>query len=628
MYNSFILHKTLIQMKKSKNLLSFIAISIIALTFTSLIFKFPQENIFAYDNYGYYLYLPSKFIQKDLTFSDTSAYKKLNETYKNTPTYYQLMPSPKGGTIIRMYMGIAILISPAFFTGHIFALLTNFPPDGYSAPYQWTVIVYGLLLTLIGLITARKMLLKYFNDSTTALTLFITYFGTILLFFATLGNPIPHVYLFNLYIFLIWFTINWHEKQKWGSAVGIGVILGLIIAIRPSEIIALIIPVFYGIYNLNSLKIKINLVQKNLLQILTISIIFLVIIFPQYLYWRHYAGEYFVSVYNDPGSTMDWLKPRIFNVLFSFRKGWFIYSPLSILAVTGMIFLYKSRKNEFLFTILFFIFNLYIISCFTSLISYGYRAFVQSLAVMMFPLATLMGIIIRKRTLTLTVFTTLIVVFIYINFVQTKQLRMEIIDKSRMTRRAFLAVLGKWDAKKPEMYMSVARTGYGIDTLKQIELYNEKQLIFNTFEDTNSEYAQKLDSAIFYSGKHSLKTDSTYSFSPGIKETVSNHVYTDHFWIRASVYFYSDDPESVKNANLVVTVQKNDNPFKYRGINFQKQNIPFQPGKWQRIIFDYISPENMPEDAELKVYFWNSGTSDIWIDDLNVSMFIPKEELY
>lgn len=319
-------------MNRSTNHLSFYSIVIIAVTVTILGLKYRQSNIFAFDNYGYYLYLPAAFIQYDLSFNDIDKFKALNEKYNNTPTYYQLMHAPKGGIIIRMYMGMAILLSPAFFVGHGIALLTGMPADGFSAPYQLVVILYGLLLTLVGLFVAHKLLLKFFSDKVTAVTLLITYIGTNLFFFSSLGNPIPHVYLFNLYIFLIWFTVKWHENPKWQSSAGIAISLGLILAIRPSELIAVFIPLLYNIYNLKSLRGKSDLIQKYFLHIILISFIVFLLILPQFLYWRVYAGEYIVSVYNDPGSKMDLSNPKFLNTLFSFRKGWFIYSPLSVLA--------------------------------------------------------------------------------------------------------------------------------------------------------------------------------------------------------------------------------------------------------------------------------------------------------
>ena len=597
---------------------------VIAIILSVITLRYPQENIFAYDNYGYYLYLPSTFIQHDLSFSDTSTYKILNEKYNNTPTYYQLMQSPKGGVIIRMYMGMSIILSPAFFIGHSIALLTGMPADGFSSPYQWSVIIFGLYFTLAGLLFARKLLLKYFNDGTTALTLIISYIGTNLFFFITLGNPIPHIYLFNLYIFLICFTIKWHEEQKWLNTFGIAISLGLILAIRPSELIAFFIPVLYMVYDQESVKEKITLIKRHIPQIISIAAIVFTLIFPQFLYWRLQGGEFLISVYTDPGSTMEWTNPKFINTLFSFRKGWFVYSPLTILAIIGIFVSFKKQKHIFLFTFLFIVFNIYIISCFTSLISYGYRAFLQSYALLLMPLALVVEFCLTKRRMLVVIFVAMVAGFTYLNIIQAYQLRMETIDKSRMTQSAYMAVLGKWNAPKPESLLSIERSGFGIDTLNKKELYGSYSLLFNNFEEKDESVIKHLDSILAFEGKYCLRMDSALTYSPGINIKIRDLKFEDHFWIKSSVEFYSTDSAAFTDGNLVVTVQKNDEAIKYRGINFEKQSLTFVSGKWHTLTFDFISPEFLPADAELKVYFWNSGKSTIYIDNLSVDFFSPK----
>jgi len=612
-------------MNRSTSPLTFYSIVIIAVIISILGLKHRQSNIFAFDNYGYYLYLPAAFIQHDLSFNDIDKFKALNEKYHNTPTYYQLMQSPKGGIIIRMYMGMAILLSPAFFAGHGIALLTGMPADGFSAPYQWVVILFGLILTLAGLFVAQKLLLKFFSDKVAAVTLLITYIGTNLFFFSTRGNPIPHVYLFNLYIFLIWFTVKWHENPKWLSAVGIAVSLGLILAIRPSEIIAVFIPLLYNIYNLTSLKGKSNSIQKYFLQIILISFIVFLFILPQFLYWRIYAGEYIVSVYNDPGSKMDLSNPNFLNTLFSFRKGWFIYSPLSVLACIGIFASIKNQKQIFLFSLVFVLLNIYLISCFSSLISYGYRAFIQSYAILLLPLAVVIEFILNRRKWLVVFFSLAMAGLTYLNVLQARQLEMEIIDKSRMTKAAFFAVLGKWDPQKPESLMSINRTGYSIDTLRSTELYNKRVILDFDFENQDSSLRSRIDSANPCNGRYCLRMDSIYTYSPGIKIKIRDLQFEDHFWVRASVNFYSADSMVESTGNLVMAILYKQ-MIKYRSINLLTQRVRFSPGKWNMLTFDFISPEYIPDDAELQVYFWNQGKSTILIDDLKAELFTPKEE--
>ena len=614
-------------MKKILNPYSFYSIVFIALTISILKINYHQSNIFAYDNYGYYLYLPAAFIHNDLSLKDLDEYKMLNEKYQNTPTLYQIMQSPKGGIIIRMYMGTAILLSPAFFAGHAFAKVAGMPTDGFSPPYQWAVIIYGLLLTLIGIIFARKLLLNFFSDKVTAFTLLITYIGTNLFFFAALGNPIPHVYLFNIYIFLLYFTVSWHKEQKWLYAAGIGISLGLILSIRPSEIIAILIPVLYNIYDQKSLNDKVALIFKRYQQIILVGLLVTAFILPQFIYWRVFAGEFVVSIYNDPSSKMNWFYPRFLNTLFSFRKGWFIYSPLSILAIAGLFIMYRKYRHIFLFSIVFIVLNIYMISCFTSLISYGYRAFVESYAILMLPLAVLIESILSSRKWIISFSLIVLTTFTYLNIVLAKHTAYGTVDGSRMTKASYLSVLGKYNADRPEDLMLIKRSGYSLDTLTNADQYKKTQLMYYDFENSGKDKSYTIDSTIKYNGKFSLRIDSTTSvYSPGIKTLFRDLDYVDHFWIKASVKLFSYDSLLASKGNLVIASVHKGDLAKYRSIHLSMINMPFKTGEWNTIEFDYISPEFLPDDAELQIYFWNDSKSTVWIDELKADIYKFNED--
>lgn len=134
--------------------------------------------------------------------------------------------------------------------------------------------------------------------------------------------------------------------------------------------------------------------------------------------------------------------------------------------VIGIFASLKKHKQIFLFSLVFVLLNIYLISCFSSLISYGYRAFVQSYAVLLLPLAVVIEFVLNRRKWLVVLFFIAIAGLTYLNVIQARQLELEILDKSRMTKAAFFAILGKWDPPKPESLMRVNRTGFGIDTLR------------------------------------------------------------------------------------------------------------------------------------------------------------------
>ncbi len=612
-------------MKNWKNSYSILVVIFLAVMLIAAKAKYHQKNIFAYDNFGYYLYLPAQFIFHDAGFENFKIIEDINAKYNCTPNYYQIMQSPKGKLIIRMYAGTAILLTPAFFTGHLIALNSNYPQDGFSIPYQMSVMVFGILLTLLGIIYARKILLKFFPDKLVALTLLILYLGTNLLFFITLGNPMPHAYLFNLYVFLIWSTLKWHENPSWLYSVSLGTFLGLIIAIRPSDIIVVLIPILWGIYSKESMLAKFKLILLHWKQFLLIGFILALFALPQALYWRFQAGEYFLSVYTDPGSQMQWSEPNILNTLFSFRKGWFVYSPLIILAVAGIFISLWRNRSFFLFTFLFVALNIYMISCFTSLISYGWRAFIQSYAVLLLPLGVAVEFILMRPKWVSWLLFIVIAAFTYLNLVQTYQTGLGVIDSSRMTKEAYFKILGKWNAKAPEEFYLIKRSAAFVDTLEDAHNYSIRKIIDRSYEIDEDLEISGTDSAYSYVGKRSFCMQDTLMYLPILNVPVSEILgKNDHFWVRTNVEILSYDTLVASEGILVVTIESNKKEMKYRGMSIDKLSGKFELGRWNNLRFDYLSPEFMPDDAILKIYFWNKGRNKIWIDDLKVYLYTPE----
>ena len=133
--------------------------------------------------------------------------------------------------------------------------------------------------------------------------------------------------------------------------------------------IVMAIPAFWGVTSWETFKNKLNLAWEHKFQILGAFILVGLLFLPQLLYYRIYAGEYFVNIYDDAGSTLNLLNPRLGYVLSGFRKGWVIYSPLSILAVMGLIFTWKNQRVYFWPVLIYLVVNIYIIASFTSLVS-------------------------------------------------------------------------------------------------------------------------------------------------------------------------------------------------------------------------------------------------------------------
>jgi len=75
--------------------------------------------------------------------------------------------------------------------------------------------------------------------------------------------------------------------------------------------------------------------------------------------------------------------------------------------------------------------------------------------------------------------------------------------------------------------------------------------------------------------------------------------------------------------NLVVHFAHNHFPYKY--ITFDSEKMNLELNKWNKISFDYLTPEVRSASDYLKVYFWHRGKEPIFIDDLQINVFEKKK---
>lgn len=336
----------------------------------------------------YYSYLPAAFIHKDLSFS--------------YPNSYWLVKNQNGKKLPKGSMGMSYMYAPFFAIGHLVATNSHYKADGYSKPYSLSIWFGTLFYFLFGLIFLVKVLDKYVNKWVASITVLLIFFGTNLLYYV-MGDQgeMPHSYLFALFAVFIYLTIKWHESTRAIHLYLLAVVFGFIVIIRPVEIILIAFFFLYGVYNKETFLYKINLIWRKIPQFLIAAVVFMVPIFPQLLYWKIYGGDWLVFSYGSD-EKFFFSDPKVFDFLFSYRKGWFVYTPLMVLSIFGFIFL-KNRAKEFQLAIPLFIgLVIYMLSswwCWWYGGSMGMRAMTQYYALLAIPLALFIDFIWHKKLL-------------------------------------------------------------------------------------------------------------------------------------------------------------------------------------------------------------------------------------
>ena len=374
-------------MKNKYSFISCIIIGILLIQYRIIYSGMGSDKtlkITTWDALGYYMYLPAVFIYHDV--SKLEWLPAIDSTYSlSGGKIYQASRLENGNFVFKYLGGIAILQLPFFIIGHIIAHISDYPPDGFSPPYQYAVSFGILFYFILAIFLLRKILLNYFSDSTSSITLLLLVLATNAIQYAAIDNGQSHAPLFFLYVLIIYFTIRWHHKPSFLDASICGFIIGLATIGRPTEAIMLFIPLMWNTHTKEQATKKWELVKKHKNQIGFVILFGIIGILPQLIYWKITTGSYIYDV----GSKWYFLNP-FFRVLFGWEKGWFIYTSVTILFIVGMLFMkeYPFKKSVIYFCLL----NIYIIISWADWRyggSYSTRALVQSYPMFALPLASI-----------------------------------------------------------------------------------------------------------------------------------------------------------------------------------------------------------------------------------------------
>jgi len=616
-----------------KNILSFYAV--LLAWFTVILFHFlvPSPNPVSWDTFGYYLYLPLTFIYHDLGLQHKEIIDHIFELYDPSMTFYQATHIPGGNWMMKYSMGMAILYAPGFFAAHLLAGFTGYPADGFSLPYQIAIMVNSVLLFMAGYWYLRKVLLTFFSDKVTAVVLLLLLFGTNFFIYATQVAETVHNYLFAFYAMILWNTIRWHRFHRTKNVVALAFLIGLATLSRPTELISVLIPLLWNVTSFKGLKDKFRLLTSVYgKQLLLFLFIIIAIGSLQIIYWKIYSGSFIFYSYVNPGEGFEFLSPYLMKVLFSFRKGWFVYTPMMLFAVAGFGFVYKKNRQVFVPLFTFFIINLYIVSswsCWWYAQSLGMRALVQSYAVMAIPLGYFIRWTANRKPLIKTSVIVVILFFVWLNLFQTWQLKHHIISGDRMTFAYYLKSFGKTEINPEDQKLLLIKRLYRNNkpVIEDESIYNRRTLKEFDFENTGDKKGAHYTDLIARTGNRSLKMDSTLVYSPSFRIPFAEMTDNYYAWIKVSVWVYPvHDPDETPSA-LVVTFQHKGKNYSYRTQAFNSPEVKknLKLNRWNRVEMVYLTPEVRKKEDELLVYIWNRGKKDIYFDDLKIDILEPKK---
>lgn len=453
-----------------------------------------------WDALGYYMYLPSILIYHD--YKELKWMPEIDRKYKVTGgDLYQADHTEQGGYVFKYLGGVALMQLPFFLIGHQIAKATGYPADGFSPPYEYAITIGALLYAFLAILLLRRVLLYYFSDGTVAITLLLLCLASNYLQYAAIENGQSHAYIFLLYVLILYTTIRWHRQPRMIWALLTGYIIGLATISRPTEAIMLFIPLLWGMQNKAATREKWALVRAHKSHVLYILAGGFLGILPQLIYWKSATGSWIFDV----GSKWDFLNPH-FRVLFGWEKGWFIYTPVTILFIAGMFFL---RSFPFKKPVLWFcLLNIWIIIAWSDWRyggTYSTRALVQSYPVFALPLAALVTRVQQQRWRPVLYLAGAYLLFV--NFFQIGQYNKTILHYNDMNRHYYSRIY--LNPHPDPVDMSALDTN---DILDHEGRYRQSNVVSKQYPDVHfaaGGRAVLLDTAIRLTGKAWLKTEAT-----------------------------------------------------------------------------------------------------------------------
>ncbi len=559
------------------------------------------------DGKGYYAYLPAIFIYHDLQFDFTEKIEA--QYYPGNPAAFKDFRTNHGTRKADKYFpGMAIIWLPFFLLAHLFAWLEVFPMDGYSFPYQYSIALSALFFLWLGARWLQKLLKKFgSNDRTAAFITATVTLGTNLLYFTVIEPSMTHVYSFALITGFAYFTFNMFHDFRPGWFVKSLLLFTLIILIRPvNGLIVLLIPFLAG--NMTTFKNTFRLVVSERKALISGIIQMLILVSIPIVLWYLQTGKAFIYSYGN--ETFDFLYPSMLNILFSYNRGWFMYTPVALVSLFGFAPLFIKNRFRFYMLAGFMLLFVYVASCWWIWFynsQCGQRVFIDIYVVVALLLLFLYQYF--QKAISRQLLTTGLIVLIALNFLQFYQHSAHIFPTFNITgaiyRDSFFSL-----TRKAKVYIP-AESIAGKRILEN-DMEGSKGLMWLNPGTRNDK--------VFHNGQWSSEVNQKIPYSVGLETQLDSLFTTNNRVICIRSWVFS--PREVSGITLVVDFQLDRKSLSYNQFMLDKF---ISVDKWTPVEVAFYVPRNLPRKSMVKVYFFNpSLLYEYYIDDLAIDFLSLK----
>jgi hypothetical protein len=394
------------------------------------------------DGIGYYDYLPSIFIHHDLIRKDIV--NQHDQCFYKRIDLLSVYLDYDGHKVNKYPCGTSILELPFFASTILTTHLEGNDNDGYQLPFQISIFHAAIFYLSLSIFFLKKILELY--DIRRSIIIFsqvIFVFATSVTNYVSFDAAFSHIYSLFAITAFIYFIKLYFTRRNINHFILACLFFGLILLIRQINVIILLfVPFLAG--SKENLKEGVHNLFKHPVKLLSGVFLVFGLFFIQCLLWYLQTGHFFIYSYT--GETFDFLHPRMFKILFSYKKGLFIYTPILFITLSGIIYLALKRKFYLVSTWLaFFLVVTYLLSSWWSWSygsSYGMRAFIDFYSLFFIPFAIMLNGV-HLWTQTIVIFLSFLT--IPVNIIQTYQYKNFILNWGDMDKDKYWKVFLRTD---------------------------------------------------------------------------------------------------------------------------------------------------------------------------------------
>jgi len=410
------------------------------------------------DGLGYFMWLDSIAGDGDMDLSNQA------QIFAHLNNYHVQQNFQNGRWFTPYPYGSALLLVPAYWLGHLVNHMgwLSVNPDYFVAhqgrplPYSLFPMFFVNLYAILTITFSYLCALRYVSSFPAAISALFLFIGTPMLYYATVEPFFAHVPGAFMVALTLYLMLRWKENPRPLLAAMAGLAAGMATLIR-WHLAAIIFPMYF-----------LFLRQRAWGALALFTFGFSAVVWHLLYTWNWMWDR---PLYPLPTEIGDFGRLRhVVQVLFSGERGLFVWSPLTILALTGLIMM--GRRDQVVAISMGATFLFYtIVSTFLSVDwsagwSFGMRRMTELYPVFVIGLAYLLADVqpsgLRHSVWALSVIFTIYSALLFVshlNFINTSlpqgaaawiELRHQFFESNfHITRQVFLEHYGPWAWSRP-----------------------------------------------------------------------------------------------------------------------------------------------------------------------------------